>query len=60
MSGVSAKNEPQMNADERRFVVPGVSTQEGLARAQRAWQRQWRREPGRGLDSVSGRARGKQ
>jgi len=25
MSGASAKNEPQMNADERRFIVPGLN-----------------------------------
>ena len=24
MSGTPAKNEPQMNADERRFIVPGL------------------------------------
>jgi hypothetical protein len=24
MSGASAKNDPQMNADERRFIVPGL------------------------------------
>ncbi len=24
MSGAPAKNEPQMNADERRFVMPGM------------------------------------
>jgi len=42
MSGASAKNEPRMNADERRFVMLGL--------------RQWRHSEGKGLGSGSGRA----
>jgi hypothetical protein len=47
ISGASAKKEPQMNADERRFNVPGLyrrgagSLPAGLC--------QWRRTEGRGL-----------
>jgi hypothetical protein len=43
--GASAKNEPQMNADERRFIVPGLylnRRRTGSLRAQGVGLSQWR------------------
>jgi hypothetical protein len=55
MSGALAKNEPQMNADEGRFIVPGLyQRRTGSLRAQGMGLRQWRRSERRGwlyLDS---------
>jgi hypothetical protein len=55
MSGASRKNEPQMNADERRFVVPGMCLNErgaGSMRlaAQEVGMRQWRLAERSGLE----------
>ncbi len=47
MSGARAKNEPQMNADERRFVAPGLHWRG--AGSLRAGLRQWGRAERRGL-----------
>ena len=47
ISSTSAKNKPQMNADERRFIVPGLHWRG--AGSLPAWLRQWRRAEGRGL-----------
>jgi hypothetical protein len=50
LSGAPAKNEPQMNADERRFIVPGLYVNRrgmGSLSAQRTGLRQW----GRPFDS---------
>ena len=39
MSGASAKNEPQINADKRRFIVPGLHNTCSLPAGPRQWKR---------------------
>ncbi len=41
MSGAPAKNEPQMNADERRFIVPGLCLNQRGAGSLRAQKRDY-------------------
>ncbi|VVB91239.1 Uncharacterised protein [uncultured archaeon] len=50
LSGAPAKNEPQMNADERRFIVPGLYRRgTGSLPVQGTGLRQWGRSSMKGL-----------